>query len=321
MDGYFRKVIRITGEDSPNVQLARAQEERGLEPTGIKDGKLAIDGVLPWSEYKKRRATWDAIRQAIGLDAVFYKGAELLLFPPQWRALAEQQWVSLQGTKGRVARGIGVDPGEGGANTSIAVTDEYGIIELVSRKTPNTNLIPTLVGSMATRYGCPWERVVFDRGGGGKQIADRMRGEGKQVRTVGFGEGISLDLRRGMRLFTERLDIAEEKQVYGSRRAQMYGTLSELLHPDSARRFALPPSTLDGAAERLHKALAVIPRWYDHEDKLVLPPKNRKPGQKVGTGVKPLVEMIGFSPDEADAVVLAVEAMLGNPSRATAGAL
>lgn len=314
---YYRKVIRITAEDSPNVQYARAQILCGEVPTN----KIIIPGVMPWADYQKRRATWDAIRQSIGLDAQFYEGAEVLLFPPQWRALAEAYWVSIQGNTKRQALGVGVDPGEGSANTSYTAVDMDGIIEIQSYPTPDTNAIPTITQDFVNKHNCPWTRVVFDRGGGGKQHADRLRAMGYPVRTVGFGQQISVDLRRGMRMFTERLDVEEEKQVYVNRRAQMYGTLSELLHPDSVRRFGIPPQTYNEAAERLHRALSVIPRLYDPEDRLLLPPKNRKPGQKEGTGLKTLVELIGFSPDEADSAVLAVEGMLGQSAKSVAGAV
>ena len=71
---YHRRVITIRAEDSPNVRLALAQRAAGKVPTG----KVLVPGVLTWEQYLHHRATWDKMRQCIGLDAKFYLGAELL---------------------------------------------------------------------------------------------------------------------------------------------------------------------------------------------------------------------------------------------------
>ena len=90
---YYRKIIKIRAEDSPNVRLALEQQRLGIIPTN----EILVPGVLTWTECCKRRATWDAIRQCIGLDAEFYEGAELLLFPPEWLNRAEQLAARIKG--------------------------------------------------------------------------------------------------------------------------------------------------------------------------------------------------------------------------------
>ncbi len=83
---YYRKVIRIRGEDSPNVRLGMAEKMHGME----RSDRQLVPGILPYGEYLYRRANWDKIRQCIGIDAQFYEGAEILLYPTLWLNLAEQ---------------------------------------------------------------------------------------------------------------------------------------------------------------------------------------------------------------------------------------
>lgn len=317
---YFRKIITITAEDSPNVRRARLQLARGMEP----DNTEVVPGVLTWQEYQFRRKTWDPIRQSIGLDAKFYEGAEILLFPSLWldsSALAARALVG----RARKALGIGIDPAEGGDKTAMAAVDQYGLIELRSRRTPDTSVVCDEALAFMAQHGVPADRVIFDRGGGGKEHADLLRRRGYKVRTVAFGEAITLDPVRRLRMLEERLDQREEHHAYVNRRAQMYGELSLLIDPNWPSVvadvvvegcWAIPEGiTGDPSDERseLRHQLAPIPREYD-EGRLRLRSKSRKPGQDENDH-KTLTELIGHSPDEADAVVLAVHAMLHRESR------
>src|SRR5512139_1552811 len=128
---YYRKVIRIRGEDSPNVRHALAQRRAGLPITG----EVIVPGVLPWNDYVKRRQLWDPIRQCIGIDGIFYEGAEVLLFPPAWLNASEALADALKHSK-RFPEAIGIDPAEGGDKTSMTCIDRYGVIEIVSKQTP-----------------------------------------------------------------------------------------------------------------------------------------------------------------------------------------
>jgi hypothetical protein len=186
--GYYRRVIRIRGKDSPNVRYAVAESgatesrvngvteftyTKGKPPSG----RVLLPGVLPWADYVKRRQTWDKIRQCISLDARFYKGAEILLYPPEWLDRAEQIWEMIRDKMRRV-KSIGLDPGEGLANTCMAAVDDYGVVEIVSKLTPDTSVIKGDLLAFMRRHGCAPSQVWIDRGGGGKQIADLMRSEG-----------------------------------------------------------------------------------------------------------------------------------------------
>jgi hypothetical protein len=319
--GHHRRVIRITAEHSPNVRLARAEQLRNAPPSN----RILIPGVKSWSKYQENRKLWDPILQAVGLDAVFYEGSDILLFPPAWLRRATDLWLALRGTV-RQAKSIGIDPAEGGDRTSMAAGDEWGLIELVSKRTPDTNIIIGEAVAFARKHGVQAEMVVFDRGGGGKEHADRLRAEGFMCRTVAFGESMIDDPRRGLASISHRTDLMEDRYAYCSRRDQMYGDLSfimdpSLSHPLFAEGFAIPPATgtLDNdPIARLRHALSKFPKRYDKEGRMKLPPKNRPVGQK-SKEIKTLVDMIGFSPDEADAVVLMVHNLVHRPIRQTAG--
>src|SRR6266446_8686061 len=112
---FHRRVIHVRAEDSPNVRYALAQIAKGIKPTD----EVLVPGILTWGEYKFRRATWDKVRQCIGLDGRFYEGAEVLLFPPEWLTRAADVARSLVG-KPRKVEAIGIDTGEGGDLTTMA---------------------------------------------------------------------------------------------------------------------------------------------------------------------------------------------------------
>lgn len=309
---HFRRVIRITAEDSPNVRLARAKIAAGQKP----DDEVIVPGVLTWGEYQHRLATWDDIRQCVGLRAEFYEGAEVLMFPPAWLDEAARVATINRGVH-RKAKAIGIDPGYGVANTSMAAVDEWGLIELVSTKTPNTMDVPRQAIAFMQRHQVIPEKVMFDRGGGGREAADNMRERGYKVRTVSFGEACTLDPRRVSYNVGDRMENKEDRTTFLNRRSEMYWELRQLLDPSvNTKGFAI-----DGRYTNLRSELAPIPMDWDAEGKLSLRPKNRPTiDTDTGKGKKTLVDLIGHSPDEADALVLAVHSLLHEPKRAVAGA-
>lgn len=317
MAGLIRKVIRVRAVDSPNVRLGLAQEARGEEPTN----QIIVPGVLSYAEYVKRRQVWDKVQQCVSLDGEFYEGGEVLLFPPAWLDAAEDLARRLRaqqasGGRPRRAKAIGCDPAEGGDKSAWVVGDELGVIEVLSLKTPNTNDVPAHTLRLMNKYGVDARNVAFDRGGGGKQHADRLRASGYDVRTVAFGESLTPDPRRGATSFGDRVDAREERYAYVSRRAEMYDLLSRQLDPDlNPRGFALPPWVPE-----LRRQLAPIPRLYDKESRMRIPPKSR-PASGPGSKEVCLIDLIGHSPDEADALVLMTYALLRPQPRSTAGVI
>lgn len=342
---YLRRIIRIRATDSPNVKAGLEQQAKGKTPTGIE----IIPGVKGWEEYQENLQLWSPAKRAVALDAEFWEGADELLFPPFALDAAEQKAIEVARTKSwqknghhRVAKGIGVDSAEGGDNTVWCAVDEYGLIELMGKKTRDTSTIVGDTIAFMLRHRCDPSNVVFDRGGGGKQHADWLRAKGYKVRTVGFGETLQQEIYEDAATVKERRELAEERYRYRNRRAQLFGETSLLLEvpeyaidtDDSARgsdtqncpsKFALPGSILnrkrlDGGPS-LREQLAVIPLRYDEGGRMYLPPKYKKPSRRSSASNDPdgtadsLYDLIGCSPDEADALVMAVYAMNQRPKR------
>lgn len=320
-DGTFvRKIIRITAKDSPNVRLAMAQIRSGKKPTG----ERLVAGVKGYREYLEDLTVWDAHQICVSHDARWYEGSELKLFPPNWRQAAVSKWHATRGhDKGSTY--MGVDPGEGMANTTWSIGDDVRMRKMVSMKTPDTDHVPHITLDLMQQYNMQPENACMDRGGGGKQHADRInailekRGIYQRIRTVAFGEALALLPRRGLRLIEEKIGHREEHYAYRNRRCQMYAEASALIDPLQGG-YGIPPEELGEAYQRLHHALSVIPRMYDGEGRLDLPPKHRRAGEE--TKKKTLTEMVGGDAkglDEADAFVLMCHAKMHQSKRAVAG--
>jgi hypothetical protein len=202
------------------------------------------------------------------------------------------------------------------ANTAFAAVNRFGLKDLISLKTPDTDKIHTMCLDFMHRHNCRPDKVYFDVGGGGKEAVDRLRGMGYPVQSVGFGESVLLDFKRGMRQLTEKVENREERGAYKNRRAEMYGELSVRLNPAFEPGFALPPEYIE-----LHRQLSPIPRWEDREGKLFLPPKNKQPDSTAESNKTTMSSLLGCSPDEADALVVAHYALTHKSLRARAGAV
>lgn len=310
--GYHRKVIHITADESPNVRYAKAEIAAGKRPSG----RVILPGVKPWSRYARDRKQLDAAEQAVILDAKFYKGKAIRLFPAAWLENAARLAENLRNAPRR-ARTMGVDPAEGGDKSAWCVCDDFGVLDLVSMQTPDTDDIYHTTIEFIRRWQLDPEMVFFDRGGGGKQHADRLRKAGFEVRTVAFGEGVVPGPKRGMTPFSRRLEENEVRYEYRLRRDQLYGELSVSLDPQGPRGgFAIPAEF-----HEIHTQLAPIPKTWDSGGRLQLPPKTRRPGERVNEMKPTLVELIGHSPDEADALALAHYGLIEDRYRPEAGAV
>lgn len=294
-----RRVIRIRAEDSPNVKLGLAQQAKGLEPTG----EEVVPGVLSWELYQRRRRLWDPIRQCVGLDGMFYQGDKSYLFPPEWLNLAEERADQLWEVSRTGERTMGVDTAEGGDSTVWCVVDELGILDLVSLKTPDTNIIPGQTIALCNEWDIEPNNVIFDQGGGGSVHVDRLRAAQYKVREVSFGESTAPPPKLGKTTWQQQVEDRREKYSYKNRRAQMYHALRLRLDPnslDEEPRFAIPAQY-----KELRRQLTPIPLTYDEEGRVYLLPKDKKPNSNTET----LKELIGCSPDEADALVMAIYAL------------
>ncbi len=281
-DGLFRKVIRIDGLDVPNVKMGiRCSEEgRPGEPP------VLIPGLLTYQNFVRHQAHWNEVMRTTRLHGQFYEGKYQFLFPNLVldRAMDRQRWEDLC-QQDRQAEAMGVDVAAGGRDhTCWTIIDRFGVIEQIVRDMKNSMEIVGFTIELLQQYKLEANRAAFDAGGGGKQIADRLHEQGLYVQTIYFGQG------------------ANDKQAYLNRRTEMYGILAELFDLDREEGvFALPPD-----AQQLRAELNILPRKYDSEGRLVLPPKEA--GRSGPQQEKSIRQLLGRSPDRADSLVLAVSA-------------
>jgi hypothetical protein len=117
-----------------------------------------------------------------------------------------------------------------------------------------------------------------------------------------------------LRTVRDRKDDVEERFAFKNRRAEMYWLVRELLDPSlNARGFGIPREMSE-----LRRQLSVMPLKYDEEGRIYLPPKNRRNENQREPA---LCDILGCSPDEADALVVAVFCMMVKSQRPVAGAI
>lgn len=303
---YYRKVIRITGFQSPNVRFAQEEIAAGMEPSGT----MIVPGVLPWDELQRRLETWDEELKCIGIYARFHEGGDEVLYMPEWLSRAEvvaDDLITLEKRRKlvRQVESVGVDPGEGKANSVWTAGDRYGVIWQRIKKTKDTNIIPFDTRDIIEETGVTPENVVMDIGGGGIQHADRLRAMGYEIRLVDFGGATSPAPFRPSS--GEKRGTKELRQAYKNMRAELYGQVVRRLDPgQNETGFGIPRELVD-----LHYQLSRIPKLRDGEGKLRLPPKNRtrrgtETSESPGKTELTMEQLIGRSPDEADSFVLMV---------------
>lgn len=306
MTRLLRKVIHISALDSPNVQEGLRQQAQGLVP----DNRIVVPGVVSWQEFQERLKTWDKVRVCIGVHGQFYQGEEVLLYPPDWLDAAEARHDMLAKIGKRIALAMGIDTGQGSADTVWTVIDRHGIIAIEERKTPDAHQTLQLTMSLMARYSVPADSVVFDAGGGGHEIACFLRARGHRVRTVGFGESVSPEKKVTRKRPIQAREEQEERVIYKNRRAQMYGDLRDVLNPAhqsaGTTLFAIPREY-----HELRRQLAPLPLLYDGERRMWLPPKNKKTKADQGDedNTITMTDLIGRSPDHSDSLVLALYAI------------
>lgn len=316
--GIFRKVIPIRAEDSPNVRLGLKEEAAGVKPSHT----VVIPGLKTYGEYKLNRELWDERRQCVSLDARFWEGDDVFMFTTHMLALAVQYADELEQSRAkRVAKGMGVDTAEGGDDSVWCITDEEGVIELLSFKTTKTSIIADMTIQLMKQYGLSASNVMFDRGGGGRQHADYLEKMGYRVRTIAFGGSVKLPVKRTVETFSNRKAVDEEKSQYVDNRAMMYGLLRDRMNPDLGNRFGIPTRYArqpDNAG--LVDQLKPIPLLYDDKGRMILIPKGNQGKRKSGSSDKTsFMELIGRSPDQADALVMANYVVFGKRTTRSAG--
>ena len=321
---YDRKVIKISVLQSPNVIYGTREEQLGLLPSD----KVIVQGVISYSEYKRRLRVYDKQRQTVCLYGEFFEDGEILLFPKEWlqrsHIIASKlpPWRRYQIVRKGQSEDVvnprcgpvylGIDPGAGGDDTCWCAGDELGIVKLESRKTPDTSEIIPQTLAIMREFDIPAENVVFDggSGGGGKVHADNMRKQGYQVRTIGFGEKVGTLAEQMTE--EEADDLQEQKYEYTNRRTQLYGEASKLFDPtpilnDDCNTYSEPKGYgIPAEYTELIRQLSLIPRLLNEEGRLYIPSKSKRSTNDKKPSLK---DILGCSPDEADAFVLMVSIM------------
>lgn len=299
--GYIRRVIRIAAEDIPNVAYGLQERRAGKIPSN----KILVPGVKAFKTYETNLRKWDPEQICVSLRAMFYKGKKILLWPPEW--LANCKILAHELGKAGIGRAtaIGIDPGEGTAETVMVAGNRRGVVAVEALKTPDTSDINDNLIDFGRRMGVPPEDWIFDAGGGGKQHADRLRrleiSEERPyagVRTLPFGGAAGQRQLKVEGELTGRVEDEEVRYVYFNRRAELYGEASILCDPDLGG-YAIPAQFAE-----LHRQLSLIPKKRDEHGRLKLPPKNRTASST--SKEQTITDIVGCSPDHADAFCLMV---------------
>ncbi len=326
--GLLKKVIHIDGLDSPNVKVGKKCEELGVK----RPHPIVVPGVLSYDEYLRRSHKWDHVKRTMRLDGHFYEGEGALLFPPDWLDLCEELYKILNpygydtpyrrviNGETRKAKGMGVDTGAGRDLSCWSIVDKLGLIEQITLETPNTMEVASQTISLMRDYDLEPHEIVFDAGGGGKQISDRLIEQGYNVRAVYFAGSPSPERTKKKLSTAEKKDDDQTKQVYKNKRAELYGIASELCDPGLCEEYNRPVFTIPEDLYHLRQELAIMPKQYDSEGRMFLPPKERPPGNK-NPDLVVIKEILGRSPDRADSLCLGMYAMEESGAPRVAGAV
>jgi len=321
---YDVKVLKIPAVRSPNIQLALQEEKLGKSPSR----RIIVPGCMDIDDYRFRCKTYDPVKKSAGIDAEFYEGEEVRLFPQPWLEASKEAAKQISSLDRRGLRVcMGVDTAEGGDNTVWTIVDKLGVIDQISTRTANTAVIKGRTIALIKKYGVDPQDVLFDRGGGGREHADYLRDAGWDVRSIGFGESPKLvDVEEQIPGWIDpedRKELTESKYAYKNRRAQMYGNLRDLLNLDKALASGQKVFAIPDKYKELYRQLTPIPLQYDGEGRMFLPPKE-KPGGNNSAGNKGLTtlrSLLGSSPDESDSLALATFALVHTPSQLVIGSL
>lgn len=302
-----------------NVDLVRGGRPHGMNLCKA-EGKPVpkrpiIPGILSYEQYVERDATLAPADKRPRLHGLFNDETTSKIFPASWLDLAQELGRLLARhnaqlkAKGRRPKlgaplALGIDCAMGGGDLSAwAVFGRYGVMHVEVLDTPDTRKIKGQTLRLMRRFRIRPEYVAFDRAVG-KQIADELREEGLDVNDVGFGEA------------------ALEPGKYSNMRAELHAELAKAMRrmvDDQGRPTAKTKRLLDTPPDKWHNSwrfvalpedadlrqeLFVLPTGVDSKGRLRLPPK-QPTSRSRGNSEVSVKEMLGRSPDRADAVILA----------------
>jgi hypothetical protein len=318
-------VIHIDGIRTPNVATGMKWDRLGRK------GPLPsppIPGIMSYPSWLAYNDEWDDYNITTRLRGRLPEGDETRVVVPRvWLDRSFLAWdeIDPKWRRENLARWMGVDASHGRGDLAVWwVIDALGTVDVRAMDPeaakdkeygqPDTVKMLELTQDLMQEHGISPGRVAVDAGGGGQDaIGDPLRREGKVVQLVDFGAAPSKSRRR----------------QYTKRRSELYGLLAEACNPTKWRRlegddgkpgrwevcFAMPATGPVGEqCQALADELPMIPKLYDREGKMYLPPKSKRaPESKEQT----LREILGHSPDRSDAAALAVWAMRGGTGTPT----
>lgn len=349
----YRKIIRIRAQDSPNVILQEKRKALG-KPIGH---EILVPGLIDYETYRTRRALLEKILASWMLDGEFYEGAETLLYPADWLDRAERIADQLLGKPRRArTMGVDSAEG-GDSTVWTVIDEYGIIFQLSNKTHDTSIIPGTTIDLIRQYDLQPENVLFDRGGGGkqhadylrslGYYVRTVAFGEPASPPEKRYTTFISR-----YKWHEER----EIKYSYKNRRAEMYGLLRRLLQPidltllnsaareedDEDRMFKppAPPSQKNGVVNKAGKSvyektnyevgfaiprdcvalrdqLSPLPRLFDGEGRLYLPPKNKKTPTSTEITIK---DILGCSPDEADSLVLAVFGLVYKAPKTVLGA-
>lgn len=332
--GLTRKVICMDVEKSPNVHFGLEWDRRGLEGSP----PVIFDGIATYEDYLRWKRDWSTRDQQIKIHGRLPEDGDEKLYPHLWLSFA-REFGNLaarlpRSVWGRLA--MGIDVAEGADLTVWTIFGRFGVYRCVSKQTDDTDKIPGWTARLCKRYGIDWRDVLFDASPG-KHHVDRMNASGMDVQCVRFGEkptqlhraeyrnirtelyGEGARLMEPTVLAKSLMDASNEyRSIEGWLDALAKGREEPCPIPDGFVYYGIPgeveshsegepepvwmamPSGDARCASMLREDLYVLPKQYDSEGMLYLPPKN--PGRRSnGESVR---ELLGRSPDVGDSASL-----------------
>lgn len=210
------------------------------------------------------------------------------VIPSSWVRAAQQRW---QDAGGKPPEGIpmcalSIDPTGGGEDDAV-ISQRYDsfypeLVKIPAKEVPK-NRLGTYQGGLVVTHRRDNADVIVDMGGGyGGPIVNHLS-EQNAIECLGY---------RGAAKSTKR--TADRKYGFTNVRSAAYWMMREALDPDQpgGSKVALPPD------KRLMAGLCA-PTYTIRGQEIAIEAKSKNEG-----GVQGVVERLGWSPNEADAVVM-----------------
>ena len=314
--GVRRRLITFGGKDCINVKGKRLHvpiaPEGGIEIENLNGEKYfaaeydkiplewrphveaLIPGQMDYRKYTQIMSKPNPIERAWSGEGHFPpEDADLQVIPPSWLKKPCEEWGKNKDSIRVTAFGLDLAASEDKDWTVLSAGGPAGVKELYKcRKASAVQILSWLKGVFNQIGIDPFSDyypIAIDwQGAGGHVIADLLEDNGASiVRVIPQGS-------------------AENRHLYVNKRAETYGQLGDRLNPDSEHldTFMIPDD------QDLREELVAHEKIYANDMiRYRLTPK-----QKIRTGadskIQSLREILGRSPDSADAVTLCYEAIL-----------